>query len=58
MTRKSDLIDAKYTARGSANTVHTLDMVGRLLGVTRLMDMYLKDERMVDTYVDEFMQGR
>lgn len=58
VTRKSDLIDARYTADSKANTARTLDMVGRLLGATRLMDMYLKDENMVDTYADEFMQGR
>jgi len=58
VTRKSDLIDAKYAADSRANTAHTLDMVGRLLGATRLMDMYLKDASMADTYADEFMQGR
>ena len=35
-----------------------LDMVGRLLGATRLMDMYLKDASMVEGYVEEFMNGR
>ena len=58
VTRKSDLIDAKYATDSQANTAHALDMVGRLLGATRLMDMYLKDETMVDAYADEFMQGR
>ena len=36
----------------------TLDMVGRLLGATRLMDMYLKDESMVEGFVEDFMTGR
>ncbi len=58
VTRKSDLIDAKYGTAGKEKIAHTLDMVGRLLGATRLMDMYLKNETMVDTYADEFMQGR
>jgi pyruvate,water dikinase len=58
VTRKSDLIDAKYGTAGKTEIAHTLDMVGRLLGATRLMDMYLKDETMVDAYADEFMQGR
>jgi pyruvate,water dikinase len=58
VTRKSDLIDAKYGAAGRTEIAHALDMVGRLLGATRLMDMYLKDETMVDAYADEFMQGR
>ena len=38
--------------------ISKLDMTGRLLGATRLMDMYLKDETMVDKYVDDFMSGR
>jgi len=37
---------------------HTLDMIGRLLGATRLMDMYLKDSTMVESYADDFMNGR
>ena len=36
----------------------TLDIIGRLLGATRLMDMYLKDSSMVESYVEEFMNGR
>jgi pyruvate,water dikinase len=58
VTRKSDLIDARYAAAGKTEIAHTLDMVGRLLGATRLMDMYLKDETMVDAYAEAFMQGR
>jgi pyruvate,water dikinase len=58
VTRKSDLIDARYFNDDHSGTAHTLDMVGRLLGATRLMDMYLKNETMVDTYADAFMQGR
>jgi len=33
-------------------------MIGRLLGCTRLMDMYLKDSTMVENFVEEFMNGR
>lgn len=58
VTRTIDLIDARYGAASQANTARTLDRVGRLLGATRLMDMYLKDETVVDAYVDEFMEGR
>ena len=35
-----------------------LDMVGRLLGATRLMDMYLKEDTDVSALVDDFMNGR
>ena len=58
VTRKSDLIDARHGADSQPNIERTLDLTGRLLGATRLMDMYLKDERMADAYVDEFMAGR
>lgn len=55
---KSDLIDAKYGAADKSTIQGILDTVGRLLGATRLMDMYLKDQTMVDDYADQFMQGR
>ena len=58
VTRKSDLINARYGEGRQEEIAHTLDWVGRLLGATRLMDMYLKDESMAEAYVDEFMQGR
>jgi len=58
VTRKSDLIDARYGQGRQEEVARTLDLVGRLLGATRLMDMYLKNESMADAYVDEFMQGR
>ncbi len=58
VTRKSDLIDARYGAAERLSIERTLDTVGRLLGATRLMDMYLKDETMVADYAEQFMQGR
>jgi pyruvate,water dikinase len=56
--RKSDLVDARFTEADKETTAHKLDMLGRLLGATRLMDMYLKDESMIEGYVQEFMDGR
>ncbi len=35
-----------------------LDVLGRLLGATRLMDMYLKNESQIDGFVSDFMEGR
>ena len=35
-----------------------MDMIGRLLGTTRLMDMYLKDASMVERFVQDFLKGR
>jgi pyruvate,water dikinase len=56
--KKSDLIDGQLKGEESKRVEHTLDMTGRLLGATRLMDMYLKDSTMVEKYADDFMNGR
>jgi len=37
--------------------VEKLDQLGRLLGTVRLLDMHLADDRQVDWYVEQFMQG-
>ena len=58
VSRKSDLIDAEFHAGDLDITVEKLDMLGRLLGASRLLDMYLKDERMVDTFASDFLNGR
>jgi pyruvate, water dikinase len=55
---KSDLIDGQYKGRDLQATLERLDMVGRLLGATRLMDMYLKDPGQIDGFVDDFIGGR
>jgi pyruvate, water dikinase len=55
---KSDLIDAQFR-QGSLKTMQkNLDMIGRLLGATKLMDMYLKENLEMDLLVDDFMNGR
>ena len=58
ISRKSDLVDAQLKAADKKTIERQLDMVGRLLGATRLMDMYLKDESMVEGFVEDFMNGR
>ena len=58
VNRKSDLIDAQLDGENLKTMEDKLDMVGRLLGATRLMDMYLKDESMVAGFVEDFMKGR
>ncbi|MCP4721049.1 MAG: hypothetical protein GY860_16470, partial [Desulfobacteraceae bacterium] len=55
---KSDLVDGKFN-HGSLKTMEkTLDLIGRLLGATKLMDMYLKENMGVEILVDDFMNGR
>ncbi len=56
--QKSDMVDAEYTSTDRETAAEKLDMLGRLLGATRLMDMYLKDASMVDRFVDEFMNEK
>jgi len=56
--QKSDLVDAEFTSTDRETAAEKLDMLGRLLGATRLMDMYLKDDAMVDRFVDDFMNEK
>ena len=58
ISMKSDLIDAELKGEQKKIIMQKLDMIGRLLGATRLMDMYLKDSDMVAKYVEEFLNGR
>jgi pyruvate,water dikinase len=55
---KGDLVDGQFKVGNQEAILEKLDMVGRLLGATRLMDMYLKDASMARGFVDDFMNGR
>ncbi len=55
---RGELVDARLKEVEAETLSHILDMIGRLLGATRLMDMYLKDKNMADRAVEEFFQGR
>ncbi len=55
---KSDLIDAEFKNGSLPTMKKTLDTVGRLLGATKLMDMYLKENMDMTCLIDEFMDGR
>ncbi len=55
---KLDLIDAEFR-NGSLETIkETLNMTGRLLGATKLMDIYIKEDLNIDLMIDNFMNGR
>jgi pyruvate,water dikinase len=58
VSQKSDLVDADLSEVSMEVTKEKLDWTGRLLGATRLMDMYLKEEHQVDAFVDDFVNGR
>jgi pyruvate,water dikinase len=57
-TVRADLLDARVADRTAEELCHTLDMLGRLLGATKLMDMVLKDAGDVGQYVEQFFAGR
>jgi pyruvate,water dikinase len=56
--KKGDLLEAKLGAMESRVLCKKLDMLGRLLGATKLMDMVLTDKEMVNQCVEDFFNGR
>lgn len=56
--KTSDLIQARSTGLEKSAIRPILVHLGRLLGATRLMDMYLKDESQAVDFADQFMAGR
>jgi pyruvate,water dikinase len=58
VNKTSDLVDAKLSGTNGETTLHKLDILGRLLGATRLMDMYLKEGSQIAGFVQDFMNGR
>ena len=55
---QSDLVDGEFR-HGTLSTMEkNLEMIGRLLGTSKLMDMYLKEEQSMEFLIEEFMAGR
>ncbi|MFQ3573464.1 MAG: PEP/pyruvate-binding domain-containing protein [Thermodesulfovibrionales bacterium] len=54
---KGDLIEATYSRHDKQKTIHTLEMLGRLLASTRLLDMTLSNQQDIVFYADEFFKG-
>ncbi len=55
---RSDLIDAELRNGSMKIMEEMLDMTGRLLGTTKLMDMYLDKGLDMELMVDDFINGR
>ena len=55
---KSDLVDASLSGQPAGEMEESLDILGRLLGATRLMDMYMEEGDSPDGLVGQFMAGR
>jgi len=56
--KKADLIDAQLRGGEHAELQEKLDVTGRLLGATKLMDMYLDENTRVQQLIEQFMTGR
>nr|WP_319392540.1 PEP/pyruvate-binding domain-containing protein [uncultured Desulfobacter sp.] len=54
----ADLIDGRIIEVDETRIQAVLDLTGRLLGATKLMDMYLKEETDVQAYITAFMNGQ
>ena len=55
---KGDLVDGQFKKGNQELIVDKLNMLGRLLGATRLMDMYLSDASDMNRLVENFMNGQ
>ncbi len=55
---KADLLEARIADMDEVSLGKKLDMAGRLLGATKIMDMVLRDDEMVDNCVRDFFNGR
>ncbi len=53
-----ELVDAKIGKISSEKVKEILETIGRLVGATKLMDMYLKPETDIEALAEEFLRGR
>ncbi|MEN8189685.1 MAG: PEP/pyruvate-binding domain-containing protein [Thermodesulfobacteriota bacterium] len=54
VTVKGDLLDSRLQQIGRNRLLAGIQLLGKLLGVTKLMDMRLKDEEMVESQIEDF----
>jgi pyruvate, water dikinase len=55
--KKADRVQGRLKKYDQQRTSDKLNMLGRLLGSVRLLDMVLSEDRQVEWYVSEFMKG-
>jgi pyruvate,water dikinase len=55
--QKGDMVQGEIKKYQEGFMVEKLDLLGRLLGTVRLLDMHLADDRQVDWHVEQFMRG-
>jgi len=54
---KGDMVRGEIKKYEQETVIAKMDLLGRLLGTVRLLDMHLSDDRQVDWYVEQFLQG-
>ncbi len=54
---RGDMVRGEIKKYSQSDLKQKLDMVGRLLGAVRLLDMLLSDDGQIGWYVDEFFKG-
>ncbi|MEA3428432.1 MAG: hypothetical protein U9Q84_04300 [Thermodesulfobacteriota bacterium] len=55
--QKGDIVRGELKKFDQALLEKKLDMIGRLLGSVRLLDMVLSDDGQIEWYVKEFFKG-
>lgn len=58
VTVKADLLDARLNEIGEQELCDVLDLLGRMLGAVKLLDLVLRQEEDVAKYVDLFFKGQ
>ncbi|MGD9950759.1 MAG: PEP/pyruvate-binding domain-containing protein [Desulfobulbus sp.] len=56
-TVKGDLIDGRLVDRSEEEIFQLLDILGKLLGATKLLDLVLRKEEQIPKLVSRFLQG-
>ena len=55
---RGDLVIGRIKKISREDMEDRLRMIGRLIGFTRQLDIFLRSDNLVDRYVDDFLEGR
>jgi pyruvate,water dikinase len=54
---RADLVIGRTRGLTAERMLERMRMVGRLIGFTRQLDIYLRDDRRIDEYLERFLEG-
>ena len=54
---RGDLVIGRTRGLTAEHMVQRMRMLGRLIGYTRQLDIYLRDDRRIDEYLERFLAG-